>query len=213
VGILGAAQILDEELDNSDYKEWVSIILQAGNRLLETQGLILDFSKIEAEKILPKYLDVPLNSVITSIAELFESMAVKKGLFIKTEIPDSVFHAQLDERLLREVISNLVNNAIKYTHVGGVTITLERDNDFAIIKVSDTGIGIPEEKFEYIFEEFRQVSEGVGRGFEGSGLGLTITKRFVELMKGSIYVESKIGEGSVFTVKLPVNISSRMGLE
>ena len=213
MGILGAAQILDEELDNSDYKEWVSIILQAGNRLLETQGLILDFSKIEAEKILPKYLDVPLNSVITSIAELFESMAVKKGLFIKTEIPDSVFHAQLDERLLREVISNLVNNAIKYTHVGGVTITLERDNDFAIIKVSDTGIGIPEEKFEYIFEEFRQVSEGVGRGFEGSGLGLTITKRFVELMKGSIYVESKIGEGSVFTVKLPVNISSRMGLE
>jgi len=72
--------------------------------------------------------------------------------------------------------------------------------------VIDTGIGIPEDKFDYIFEEFRQVSEGIGRGFEGSGLGLTITKRFVELMKGNIKVESKIGEGSIFTVKLPINL-------
>lgn len=206
VGILGAAQILEDELKNSAYKEWVDIILQAGNRLLETQGLILDFSKIEAEKITPKFFKVPLNDVITAVANLFESIASKKGLFLKVEVPDLPFYVKLDERLLREVLSNLVNNAIKYTRKGGVTINLSEENEYVVIKVIDTGIGIPEDKFEYIFEEFRQVSEGIGRGFEGSGLGLTITKRFVELMRGIITVESILGKGSIFTVKLPTNI-------
>jgi len=119
VGILGAAQILEDELKHSVYKEWVDIILQAGNRLLETQGLILDFSKIEAEKITPKFFKVPLNDVITAVANLFENIAAKKGLYTKAAVPDFPFYAKLDERLLREVLSNLVNNAIKYTRMVG----------------------------------------------------------------------------------------------
>jgi CheY-like chemotaxis protein len=96
-----------------------------------------------------------------------------------------------------------VNNAIKYTKSGGVTVELSKKDQKIIIKIIDTGIGIAKDKHDIIFEEFRQESEGFSRSFEGTGLGLSITKKFVELMKGKIYVESEQGKGSTFIVELP----------
>ncbi|MCK7525898.1 MAG: ATP-binding protein [Ignavibacteriales bacterium] len=108
---------------------------------------------------------------------------------------------------MHSIITNLVNNAIKYTHSGGVTIDLSIDKsnekNYAMIRVVDTGIGIAKEDQETIFDEFRQVSEGYNRHFEGAGLGLTIAKKFAEKMGGSISLESEVGKGSTFTVVFP----------
>ena len=113
----------------------------------------------------------------------------------------------LDRRMFIQIIENLINNAIKYTNIGKVNITarkkIENDNEFCIVEIEDTGIGIQSENIDIIFEPFRQISEGNTRNFEGTGLGLTITKKFVELLGGNIFVTSKLGTGSKFTIKFP----------
>ncbi|HSR17920.1 MAG TPA: ATP-binding protein, partial [Ignavibacteriaceae bacterium] len=110
---------------------------------------------------------------------------------------------------LRSVLNNLIGNAIKFTDSGGVSVSLIKENSnpkkYIQIKVADTGIGIPKHYHNVIFDEFRQVSEGFNRLFEGTGLGLSITKRIVEIFNGEIFVESEVGKGSEFTIKLPAN--------
>ncbi len=108
-----------------------------------------------------------------------------------------------DPGLLTVILENLINNAIKFTNTGLITITAEKENGSAVIKVKDTGIGIEEKNYNKIFEEFRQVSEGVNREFQGTGLGLSITKKYVEMLHGSIKVESKLGVGTTFTILFP----------
>ena len=112
--------------------------------------------------------------------------------------------AKTDPRMIRDVMNNLINNAIKFTNTGGVFITLKAFHREFIISIKDTGIGIPRASIELIFEEFRQVSEGLGRGFQGTGLGLTICKKYVELLGGQIYVRSTPNEGSEFTFQIPL---------
>ncbi len=116
--------------------------------------------------------------------------------------------ANVDEQIFRQIINNMVNNALKYTYTGGVVVSIdsitEDSHPFIRISVKDSGIGIPEESLGLIFQEFRQVSEGFNRHFEGTGLGLTITKNFVEMMNGQIKVKSTIGSGSTFTVMFPL---------
>lgn len=112
--------------------------------------------------------------------------------------------ARTDPRMIRDVINNLINNAIKFTNEGGVFITLEVFHRDFLISIKDTGIGIPAESIDIIFEEFRQVSEGLGRGFQGTGLGLTICKKYVELLGGQISVKSTLNQGSEFTFQIPM---------
>lgn len=100
-------------------------------------------------------------------------------------------------------MQQLIGNAIKYTKHGGIEIYVKRTHQFAVIEVQDTGIGIPEEYFEFIFEEFRQISEGYDRLFEGIGLGLSIAAKSIALIQGEISVQSEVGKGSVFSIKLP----------
>jgi signal transduction histidine kinase len=111
-----------------------------------------------------------------------------------------------DSKIIREILNNLVNNAIKYTNSGSVIIqaTINFELNKLFLSVSDTGIGIPEDKVEIIFEEFRQASEGLSRSFEGVGLGLAICKKYVQILKGSISVKSKINQGSTFIVEIPL---------
>jgi CheY-like chemotaxis protein/anti-sigma regulatory factor (Ser/Thr protein kinase) len=116
----------------------------------------------------------------------------------------------LDKRLFKEIMTNLIKNAIKYTERGGIIIESLIKNDYVEINIRDTGIGIPRDKYKVIFEEFRQESEGYSRSFEGTGLGLTLAKRYAELMRGNISVKSELGVGSVFTVRLPLR-SERKG--
>jgi PAS domain S-box-containing protein len=202
-GILGFADILKNELKEPAHKNFADIIEKSGNRLLETLDLILSFSKLEAEKEDVHYSNVRIENVIGEVLKSFEVVAKNKNLFLDLSIKEEKLVTKIDERFLRQILNNLINNAIKYTDAGGITVTLLRDNNNVLINVKDTGIGIAKDKHRIIFEEFRQESEGHGRSFEGTGLGLAITKRFVELMKGTIEVESEVGVGSIFTVKFP----------
>ncbi|MDP3150688.1 MAG: PAS domain S-box protein [Ignavibacteria bacterium] len=206
-GILGYATILSSSIENPEFADMSQTIYTSGKRLSETLNLILDLSKAETEKIEIVGQNINVVSEVKSIVNSFTADAAKKDLQLEPIVGCEVSFALLDENLFKRAISNLIANAIKFTENGKITVEvgkeLTQQNDLIFIKVKDTGIGIPEDKIDLIWEEFRQVSEGMGRSFEGTGLGLTLSKRIIELMNGSITVESKVGVGSTFTVKFP----------
>ncbi len=210
IGILGFSDILRNELSNSQYVDMIEAIFVSGNRLLETLNLILDLSKIESDSLQINNSFFNLIDMVNQTIESLRSTVETKGLYIELDTALQNFNVNLDERMCKEVIENLINNGVKFTAKGGVIIKVEKEitdsKEFAIIKIIDTGIGIPEESQKLIFEEFRQVSEGYSRKYEGAGLGLTITKHFVEKMNGIISLESESNKGTVFTIKLPSNI-------
>jgi two-component system, sensor histidine kinase and response regulator len=205
-GILGFAELLVEDLVARDQKSMAENILISGQRLMATLNAIMDLSQIDAEKNIMKPAETEINHEIKNIVQSYKQIAEKKNLYLVEKVKDELF-GFIDYYFLSRVIKNLVDNAIKFTHKGGVTITtelLEENNyQWAVIKVEDTGIGISPDHHQIIFEEFRQVSEGHSRIYEGTGLGLAICKKMIEMMNGSIVVESELGKGSVFTVKIP----------
>ncbi len=206
-GILGFSYLISQESDNKEIKEMAELINQNGKRLMETLNLILDLTRIEANKLELNLTNTDLVSVINDIVRFFELSAKNKNITLDFSYSKRNFEIKTDERIFTEIINNLINNAIKYTKTGGVSVKLYDDyingDKYIFIKVIDTGIGIPPEALGYIFDEFRQVSEGYNRSFEGSGLGLTITKNFVKKLGGEITVKSELGKGSEFTVTLP----------
>ncbi len=208
VGILGYTEILKEEITDPELKEMSGEIFESATRLLSTLNLILDLSKIEADKSEIKMTEINIVDVTVNQIKCFEQIAEEKNLYLKTVISDEQIYSLLDERIFRQIINNLVSNAIKFTNKGGVTVEVDKklikNKGRVILSVTDTGIGIPKDSQQLIFEEFRQVSEGFNRGFEGSGLGLCITEKFVKLMDGEISVDSVLGEGSTFTVSFPL---------
>ncbi|MEI6349212.1 MAG: ATP-binding protein [Bacteroidota bacterium] len=205
IGILGSAEIIVNEKSLDEANKWAKIIKNSGNRLLESLNLILDFSKLEANKVSLNLQLINIVDVVNDVASLFNSVAISKNVSLTVSCECESVIAQVDVRLFRESLNNLVNNALKFTSKGSVNIVLSVVNSNVVIQVMDTGIGIPDNKINLIFEEFRQESEGLNRGFEGTGLGLTITKRFIEMMKGRIHVESEYGVGTVFTIYLPLH--------
>jgi PAS domain S-box-containing protein len=208
VGILGFAELLQEKLKEKTTFEMAERILTSANRLMDTLNLLLDLSRIEAKKVDINMQPNRISELVESQILLFEAVAERKNLFLNTEIVDHNLYANVDEQIFRQIINNLVNNGLKYTYTGGVSVTVdsisENSKELIRISVKDTGIGIPEESLGLIFQEFRQVSEGFNRHFEGTGLGLTITKNFIELMDGQIRVKSTVGSGSTFTVLFPL---------
>jgi len=207
IAILGYTEILKTEIEHHEWNEMISTIMHSGKRLLETLNLILDLSKVEADKVQINYNEINISEEVFDIVNMLNPVAQKKNLYLKAAVKKEVVLSKLDKRLLHSIITNLVNNAIKYTQKGGITVELDVINsnkkDYAMIRVVDTGIGIAKEDQENIFDEFRQVSEGYNRHFEGAGLGLTIAKKFAEKMGGSISLESEVGKGSTFTVVFP----------
>ena len=207
VAILGFAEIFKTELEDEIYQEMAESIYVSGQRLLETLNSILDLSRIEANKVEITSEEFNVSKIVMEISESFSEFARKKGLYIKVVIKDENAVAFLDKQMFYKIIYHLINNGIKYTLKGGITVELDtfaEDKIYWIkISIKDTGIGIPEGSLNLIFEEFRQVSEGLNRNFEGSGLGLTITKKFVEILKGKISVSSREGSGTEFIVQLP----------
>lgn len=210
-GILGYSEVLMESIEDEDNKNMIETIHKSGARLLETLNLILDISKIEADKLELKLAKVDVVKIVKGSINLFIKAAQNKNLTIESHFAEEIMYLEVDERLLREAVNNLINNAVKYTDKGGLLVSIERESKFfeeyLVLKFTDTGIGIPEDHLQTIFDEFRQVSEGFNRNFEGTGLGLSLTKRFVEKMKGHITVNSEIGKGSVFTIKLPIKFT------
>ena len=207
IGILGYSDILSSDSDNQSIAAMAEVIHKCGKRLLETLNLILNLARVEAGGLDVKKEMVDVAVVLNEVIELFSEVAAKKNLYIKKEFSALITKTKTDFTILGEIFNNLLNNAIKFTHNGGITVSIENKNTLGgCISVSfrDTGIGINEEFLNLIWEEFRQVSEGYNRGFEGSGLGLTLTKKFAEKLGGTISVQSEIGIGSVFTIDIPV---------
>ncbi len=206
-GILGFAGFLSEELNDPKYIEMASTILSSGKRLSDTLNLILDLSNVEAEKIEISCKTLEVVEVIKNISKLFVEAALQKKLDYHIIANEEKIYSELDEQLFQRVIYNLIDNAIKYTAKGTIIVEIGKDQinkkkEF-FVKIKDTGIGIPKNKIDIIWDAFRQVSEGLNRGYEGTGLGLTISKKITQIMHGTIEVESELGKGSVFTIKFP----------
>jgi len=217
IGILGYSDLLQETIQSEDELKMAAAINDSGKRLLNTLNLILNLSKIEAEKMEVKNVRVDMCAVVPGYVQIFESLARKKDIELDVKVSAESIFVVADLQMLESIVNNLVNNAIKFTRQGKITVEIcteqEADGTWSIIRVCDTGIGMSPEACKYIFEEFRQASEGYGRAYEGTGLGLTIAKKYVDILNGKISVQSQPGEGSIFTVKLPCSMETKKSKE
>ncbi len=202
-GVIGFAEVLEEELP-PEYTEIASLIASGGNRLLNTLNSVLDFAKLKAHH--HRLVLAPINVVdrVRRQCKLLSSLATQKELALRFEADRESMFALLDDSSLDRILNNLIGNAIKYTHEGEVCVRVIQDHDLLEIQVVDTGIGINDEFLPKIFAPFQQEHMGDDRPYEGVGLGLTITKRLLDLMNGEILVESQPGAGSCFTVRFAI---------
>ena len=204
--ILGFSELLLNDSHDPDTVFYTRKIHASGRRLMNTLQAILELADLETSQENLEIREIDLTRVLSNVTTAYRAQASTRGLYLLTE-----FATQLtvlaDEKLLKPVFENLIDNAVKFTEEGGVTIEtalVETDGSFqARIQFKDTGIGIARENFDTIFEEFRQASEGFNRTYEGTGLGLTLSRKMVEMMGGRITLESESGLGSIFTVWLP----------
>jgi PAS domain S-box-containing protein len=217
IGILGAAELMKESNSIDEIRELSEAFEHSANRLLRTLNKILDISKIESGQITLQKKEVALDDLIENALALFKLDAHKKNLSFNYNIQHKNIIVNLDEDLFINILNDLLHNAIKFTHEGGITIQLSkkiiRNSEAAEIIVSDTGIGIPKEKLNIIFKAFRQASEGYSRQHEGTGLGLTLAKKYTEMMNGTISVDSEIGKGTTFTLRFPLAGKSKAAAE
>jgi len=209
VGILGVASVLKDESDDLWVQKMAGIILKSASRLMDTLTQILDLSSLESEDIKINYTSFNLVKTISESVNIYLNFAFQKSLFLTTNIDVQDIQITSDEHLIKQAVSNLLNNAVKFTDTGGVNVSLTASaiegKEFAIIKIQDTGIGIEKEEQDKIWNEFKQVSEGWGRSYEGIGLGLTLTKRIIEKIDGSISLESEKDKGTTVTIQIPLN--------
>ncbi len=208
--ILGYTQILKRQENLTDLqRQQLTVMHSSGEHLLALINDILDVGKIEAQQMDIEPVVYDLQSLIHQVYTLTRLNAEQKGLDFQyqelTPLPSFVYG---DERKLRQILLNLLSNAVKYTRRGSVTIRVSYDHTgdgVFVCEVIDTGIGIPDDKLEIIFEPFTQLA-AIGQMREGTGLGLNITRRLLELMQGSLKVESQIGVGSTFSLKLALPV-------
>jgi signal transduction histidine kinase/DNA-binding response OmpR family regulator len=209
-GIIGMTDILLETELDAEQRELAHTIRRCNNALLAVVNDVLDFSKIEAGKLTIEHVPMNLRHLVEEVTTLFAQQAHEKELEIGAVIPpDFPEHVLGDPGRLRQVLSNLVGNAIKFTERGEVVIEVdvrsERGQWVAVgLAVRDTGIGIPQDRQDAIFESFTQVDGSTTRRYGGTGLGLTICRQLVELMEGQLTVASTVGAGSTFTVELTI---------
>jgi CheY-like chemotaxis protein/HPt (histidine-containing phosphotransfer) domain-containing protein len=211
--IMGIADLLAKTALSPEQDKYVQIFLRAGDNLLNLINDILDLSKVEASQLELERTGFSLNDHLEKVTEMVAARAHEKALAMVCEIAPGVPNDLVgDPTRLRQVLLNLLGNAIKFTESGEVTLRVALDANPSVptalrFTVSDTGIGIPREKLGRVFERFTQADSSTTRRFGGSGLGLTISKRLVELMGGRIWVESEVGKGSVFAFAVPFEIA------
>lgn len=205
--ILGYAGILYDEIEDPDLKEMAEIILKSSNRLTESLNLLLDQSDVDSNRLRVEFQQKDLKEILVETYNVYKPMVEDKGLNFNFNCDLESAHCSIDVKMFNKVMTNILNNAVKFTQKGGIEIslnsgTIERKGAYCI-KICDSGIGIPEDKKSLIFEAFRQISEGMNRLYQGTGLGLSVTKKFVEIMNGEITVDSKINVGTTFEIKFP----------
>lgn len=206
--ILGFGQILQEEIKDEVQRRYLLGIRESGRSLLSLINNILDFAKIEAEKLVLTGNDFDLNLFMCSLLEMFRLTADKKGVDLKLNLPASLkLVVVTDESRLRQILMNLISNALKFTEEGVVTVAIEgksvsKDQMDLTFTVSDTGMGIPKENVKKIFSAFEQQA-GQSQGmYGGTGLGLSISNKLAKIMNGELGVESEVNKGSSFSLTL-----------
>ncbi len=207
-GILGFSTLISDSGDLEEIREMTQYIQESGQRLLRTLNLVIEVSAMEAGNFEADFQEIDLNGVIRKLVKSYKEEAVKKNLKIIFDDPLSSFFLVTDLKFIYGAIENLLDNAIKFTNEGWVSISTgketKEDKDYVVVSIADTGIGISEMNQKVIFEDFQQESMGYSREYEGTGLGLSLTKKYVELLDGFIELESKVGDGSNFSIFLPV---------
>jgi|GEM_PF-665242 len=175
-------------------------------KLLDLINQMLDFAKIEAGKMPLRLARTDLAEALEEIVSTLNPIAKRKGLQLEFRKEGDVPPVHIDEEKFERIVTNLVRNALKFTEKGSIVLTLKLDRPWVVLTVEDTGIGIPSEHLAAIFDRFRQVDSSSTRRYEGTGIGLSLVKEYVELMMGKISVSSEPGCGSRFQVELPVNL-------
>ena len=215
-GILGFAELLKEpELSSNQQKEYLRIIEKSGARMLNIINEIMDISKIEAGMIIPEIKEFDLNEQIEYVYNFFKPEANAKGieLFIKNSLPAKEAVLLSDREKLNAVLINLVKNAIKYTDKGSIEFGFNKKDDFLEYYVKDTGIGIHKDRLDVIFERFIQADISDVQARQGAGLGLTISKAYVEMLGGQIWIESVPEMGSTFYFNIPYKVQGKQEIE
>jgi signal transduction histidine kinase len=206
--IIGFSEVLVERMFgevNAKQEEYLQDILASGRHLLSLINDILDLSKIEAGRMELELTDFHLPQAIDNAVTLVRERATRRGITLEMVVEGRLGALRGDERKIKQVLLNLLSNAIKFTPEGGrVEIRAAASDGMVEMSVSDTGVGIAPEDHEAVFEEFRQVGGDYAKKHEGTGLGLTLSRKFVELHGGKIWVKSEVGHGSTFTFTLPL---------
>jgi signal transduction histidine kinase len=205
-GMLGFSELLRETRLTEEQREFASIIGDSANHLLNVVNDILDISRVEQGKMDLLIGEFDLCRIVSEVADLLRPRAVSKGLALRSERPEAgAGLARGDSLRVRQVLLNLVGNAVKFTDEGSVSVRVQAQGDLLRVEVRDTGPGIPPEKASLLFNKFVQVDASHSRRHGGVGLGLAISKALVETMGGAIGLESRPGEGSCFWFTLPVS--------
>jgi len=205
--IIGFTGILLQELGgplNAEQSKQLTMVKNSASHLLSLISDVLDISKIEAGQLTVSAAPFDLAESIRKVTQTIQPLAEKKGLQLEVLIADDLDGIISDERRVEQVLLNLLSNALKFTEQGSITVQAAREADAYIVTVTDTGIGIELDQAERLFKPFYQVDNGLSRKYEGTGLGLSICKKLVELMGGSIWLESEPGKGSTLGFRLPI---------
>jgi signal transduction histidine kinase/DNA-binding response OmpR family regulator len=211
--IIGYSEMLIEDAEDEGNEEVagdLKKIHSAGNHLLALINDVLDLSKIEAGKmdLFLETFEIP--RMIEDVVATVDALVKKNDNRLRLELDDTLGEARADVTKVRQALFNLLSNAAKFTRGDEIALVVQGERDGGVewlrMSVSDSGIGIPPEKLDHVFEEFSQADESTSRNYGGTGLGLPISKRFCQMMGGDITVESRVGEGSIFTIRIPARV-------
>jgi signal transduction histidine kinase len=213
-GILGFSELLLDERPgplNPKQTEYLGDVLTSGRHLLQLINTVLDLAKIEAGRMDLSLSEFSLSEVVAGVCAVLHPIAGKRHIQLEENIAPGLERVRLDEQKFKQVLYNLLSNAVKFSNEGDRVCVLADllGHDTLRLRVIDTGIGIRADDIPKLFKEFQQLESGVGRHYEGTGLGLALTRRIVELHRGVISVESEQGKGSTFTVVLPLQAGGK----
>jgi CheY-like chemotaxis protein len=193
---------------NSDQVESIQVIHKSGSDLLTLINDILDLSKVEAGKMDLHMEPVDLNYLVDDLKRQFQVIAREKKLYFKAELPEQPINFISDLQRISQVLKNLLSNAFKFTNEGGITLRIHQAEDDIVLEVVDTGIGIPADTQHEIWDAFRQADGSTSRKYGGTGLGLSISRQLGRLLGGELTLESVVGEGATFALRLPLSTGS-----
>jgi signal transduction histidine kinase len=206
--VIGFSELLEQQIFgelNDKQQTYVGNVLVSGRHLLQLVNDILDISKVEAGRMDLAYEKMPIGSIVDIVRGVIAGLAAKKGIDLEVDVAPNLPDVYIDPGRIKQVLYNLISNAIKFTPRGGVVRLAARANDrYLIVRVSDTGVGIAPADLPRLFREFEQLPQPGGVRPEGTGLGLALTRRLVELHGGKVEVQSELGKGSTFSVLLPL---------